>query len=121
MGRVDIEASSDPASDRILRIWFAVKDTGIGIPKESQQRIFESFVQADGSITRKYGGTGLGLSISRELISRMGGELRVESAPGEGSTFKFVLPFEKVHDTLANVHRSKVPTGCDQLDKSIVH
>src|SRR6266853_5879857 len=120
-GRVDLKGAIESASDRMIRISFAVKDTGIGISKEAQQRIFESFVQADGSMTRKYGGTGLGLSISKELISRMGGELRVESAPGEGSTFKFVLPFEKVHDTLANVHRSKVPTVCDQLDKSIVY
>src|SRR5882724_2663387 len=96
MGRIDLEAAVDSESDQIIRICFAVKDTGIGISKEAQQRIFESFVQADGSVTRKYGGTGLGLSISTELISRMGGELRVDSAPGRGSTFWFILPFERV-------------------------
>ena len=100
-GRVDLEAEIRADSHHIVRICFAVKDTGIGISKEAQQRIFESFVQADGSITRKYGGTGLGLSISRQLISRMGGELLVDSAPGRGSAFWFVLPFEKVHEVVA--------------------
>jgi len=100
-GRVDLEAEIRADSHHVVRICFAVKDTGIGISKEAQQRIFESFVQADGSITRKYGGTGLGLSISRQLISRMGGELLVDSAPGRGSAFWFVLPFEKVHEVVA--------------------
>ena len=81
-GRVDLKGAIESASDRMIRISFAVKDTGIGISKEAQRRIFESFVQADGSMTRKYGGTGLGLSISKELISKMGGELRVDSELG---------------------------------------
>jgi len=94
-GSVTLEAVLDSASDHAISVRFEVRDTGIGISKEAQRRIFESFVQADGSVTRRYGGTGLGLSISRELIWRMGGELRVESIPGRGSTFWFVLPFEK--------------------------
>ncbi|MCT9812754.1 PAS domain S-box protein [Acidovorax sp. Be4] len=86
-----VQLPSDSPDQVVLR--FAVADTGIGIPKDEQARIFQSFSQADTTTTRRFGGTGLGLTISSRLVELMGGSLTVESTPGEGSEFSFTIAF----------------------------
>ncbi len=98
-GEVSLQASCEGHEDGKARIRFEVKDTGIGISKETAARLFQPFTQADASTTRKYGGTGLGLAVSSRLTQLMGGTLGVESDPGKGSTFIFKVslkPSEQV-------------------------
>jgi signal transduction histidine kinase/CheY-like chemotaxis protein len=90
---VRVEPDSASADDAWLR--FSVSDSGIGIPEDQQERIFESFAQADASTTRRFGGTGLGLTISARLVQMMGGTLSVDSVPGRGSTFHFRARFAR--------------------------
>jgi signal transduction histidine kinase len=97
-GGVDVRVRLQRATSMHMDLRFDVRDTGIGIPAERQAAVFESFTQADGSTTRKFGGTGLGLTICRDLVRLMGGELRLESAVGFGSIFSFTLSFERPRD-----------------------
>ncbi len=90
-GHVRVIVEAAPAGDSSMELRFAVEDTGIGIPREKHEQIFDAFVQVDGSMTRRYGGTGLGLAISSRLVALMGGRLSVESEPGRGSVFRFTI------------------------------
>lgn len=89
------------------RLYFSVKDTGIGISEEAQKHLFTPYTQGDASITRRFGGTGLGLSISQRLVSAMGGKLQFESELGQGSTFHFILPLQDA-------------TGANEISRIIV-
>jgi signal transduction histidine kinase/CheY-like chemotaxis protein len=90
-GDVSVRVESEARHAENVALHFLVSDTGIGIPKEKQDYIFEMFAQVDGSTTRRHGGTGLGLAISQQLVKLMGGRIWIESEPGKGSTFHFTV------------------------------
>lgn len=98
VGEVEIDVSLVAEAGEQLRLGFCVRDTGIGINEEQQGRLFQSFTQADSSMARKYGGTGLGLTISQRLVQMMGGEIQLQSKPGQGSQFRFELSLQRVDD-----------------------
>ncbi len=93
-GGIEVRVTKTDDRDDAAVVRFEIIDTGIGIPKEVQDRIFETFTQADESITRRYGGTGLGTAISKQLIDVMGGSIGLQSSIGQGSRFWFTLPFK---------------------------
>jgi len=94
------------------RMRFSVVDTGVGICQEGRDRLFQPFTQLESSNNRRYGGTGLGLSISKRLVTLMGGEIGVESQPGQGATFWFTLPIEEAAGPIAE---PSVPANADEL------
>jgi Histidine kinase-, DNA gyrase B-, and HSP90-like ATPase len=108
-GKVELSARPSVGNDNAL-VEISVRDSGIGIAPEWHESIFELFQQVDGGTTRKYGGTGLGLAICRNLARAMGGDIRVDSEAGQGSTFTITLPLvEAANDTgAATEHRSTV-------------
>jgi len=93
-GAVQVRILALGADPEFVRIRFEVQDTGIGVSPDQQARIFEAFTQVDESMTRKHQGVGLGLSIAKDLVERMGGSIGVESRPGAGSLFWFMVPFQ---------------------------
>lgn len=107
-GRIDIKIERNQEPLRPGNIYFAIKDTGVGISADNIQHLFQPFSQADSSIARRFGGTGLGLSICKMLTELMGGDIRVESSEGQGSTFSFTLPL---------LYRSDAPTHQKKFEK----
>ena len=122
-GRIVVKAWSEPLAEGEVMFCLAVSDTGIGIPEDKQEQIFQAFVQADGSHSRSYGGTGLGLAICRRLAAAMHGTLSLVSAPGAGSCFTLRLP-QRVGSVVAQASSSEpsstmiVPPEADEQPRS---
>ena len=112
-GEVEMTVEVEPTPGGSVALQCSVRDTGVGISKDRQGDIFNSFVQADGSTTRRYGGTGLGLAISKQIIEMMGGSIGVESEPGHGSTFRCNLLLDRADNS---AEAESLPRALDVLD-----
>ena len=115
-GEVEVRVTAEPVEGDQLRILTSVRDTGVGIPKDRLDRLFNAFTQVDSSTTRRYGGTGLGLAISRDLVSLMGGKIHVESQEGVGSTFRF----DVLVNTTDEQPRARSDTALDFSGKRVL-
>jgi len=128
-GEILIKGEFKSVTKNTVTVRFSIKDTGIGIPEEKQKTIFESFTQADGSTTRKYGGTGLGTTISKQLANLMGGEIGLKSKVGKGSTFWFDAQFllqkeeeeKELHNRVGLLNKKILIIGNNETQSSILH
>ena len=116
-GEVVVHVTSAEETDKDVSVRFDITDTGIGLSREAQGRLFQPFMQADGSTSRKYGGTGLGLAICKQLIEMMGGEFGVFSEPGHGSLFWFKVRLAKQSLCGGSSARSDRPAGHSQPER----
>ena len=116
-GTIVVDAELESGAGEEIRLHISVSDSGIGIPLEKQELIFEPFAQADGSTTRRFGGTGLGLAISRQLVELMGGRMWLESEVGKGSRFHFICAFKKGAEAASDreLIAGRIPPGLDVL------
>ncbi|MCB9418563.1 MAG: response regulator [Ardenticatenaceae bacterium] len=119
-GQIIISVIGQLIGENNYRLYFAVKDTGIGIPKDKIAHLFQSFTQVDASITRKYGGSGLGLTISKHLVKMMGGNIWVDSEVGEGSTFHFSVQVAALEEPKINEDGAILSKAYPQ-DETITH
>ncbi|MCA9757501.1 MAG: response regulator [Candidatus Eisenbacteria bacterium] len=115
-GFIELRCEVRPHSGGTRRVVFEIQDSGVGIPLEAQDKLFQPFTQADTATHRRFGGTGLGLSISKQLVELMDGKMSFESEPGKGSTFRFEVPLEvststTATDTLSGAEDSSLPAG----------
>ena len=118
IGRVMIEAIATAVKGRRIEIFFMVMDTGIGIDKKNQDKLFKSFSQVEASISRRFGGTGLGLNISKQLVDLMGGHITVESEPGNGTTFTFSVWLE-LPEVCENIELSSSSPQFTSIDEDV--
>ena len=120
-GEVKIIAKLLKDDGKRVRILFSVQDTGIGIPNDKLDKIFESFTQVNATTTRKYGGTGLGLTIAKQIIEQQGGAIAVSSKVNEGSTFSFTLNFKNTTKHVKEIKEKDLSNSSTKKNLRNVH